>query len=75
MCVEFHVGDIGQCRQYGRQENGHDLHHRRHTSLVLVYIPGLTGERHTHSSGTSVVLQVPDKHVFYVGLSESINVI
>lgn len=44
VCVELNVWDIGQHRQYGCKEDGHDLYHRRHPTLVPVCVLGLTGK-------------------------------
>lgn len=64
---EFFIGDGGQHRQHGCQESGHDLHHRRHPTLVSVRLPGFTGIQlythvcaHTHKHDTKMRRMIPD---------------
>ena len=42
------VGHSGQYGELGCPQNGHDLHHRRHSALVSVCVPGFTGTNTQH---------------------------
>lgn len=59
---EFSCRDPGQHWESGSPEVGYDLHYRRCSSLVLVYIPGVAGKMVLPGCVTSGLMLVLSTH-------------
>lgn len=66
--VELNVWDVGQHRQYRRKEDGYDLYHWRHPTLVPVCFLRLTGKS-THWTLFFTWLTHSRQYIFFTWLT------